>query len=76
MAVTPDEEVANKMGIVWGVRSYVNKGVFKNFNNVEEISRKIALESKIAKRGQYIIVTAGFPLYKGSKTNLLHTIKL
>ena len=76
LAVTPDEEVANKMGIVWGVRSYVNKGVFKNFNNVEEISRQIALESKIAKKGQYIIVTAGFPLYKGSKTNLLHTIKL
>ena len=76
LAVTPDEEVANRMGIVWGVRGYVNKGVFKNFNNVEAVSRKIALETGIAKVGQYIIVTAGFPLYKGSKTNLLHIIKL
>lgn len=76
LAVTQDEGVANRMGIVWGVRSYVDKGVFKNFNNVEGISRKLALESGVAKEGQYIIVTAGFPLYKGSKTNLLHTIKL
>lgn len=76
LAVTQDEEVANRMGIVWGVRSYVNKDVFKNFENVEGISRKIALDSKIAKKGQYIIVTAGFPLYKGSTTNLLHTILL
>ena len=76
LAVTPDERVANRLGIVWGTHGYVNKGVFKNFNNVEEISRKIALETGIAKIGQYIIVTAGFPLYKGSKTNLLHIIKL
>ncbi len=76
LAVTPDEEVANRMGIVWGTRGYVNKGVFKNFNNVESISRKIALETGIAKIGQYIVVTAGFPLLKGGKTNLLHIIKL
>lgn len=76
LAVTQDEDVANRMGIVWGVRSYVNKGVFKNFDNVEAISRKIALESGIAQKGQYVIVTAGFPLYKGSQTNLLHTFRL
>lgn len=76
LAVTPDEEVANRMGIVWGVHGCVNKGVFKNFNNVESVSRKIALETKIACPGQYIIVTAGFPLLKGGKTNLLHIIKL
>ncbi|MBR1604551.1 MAG: pyruvate kinase [Alphaproteobacteria bacterium] len=76
LAVTPHEEVANRMGIVWGTRGYVNKGVFKNFNNVEAISRKIALETGIAKIGQYIVVTAGFPLLKGGKTNLLHIIKL
>lgn len=76
LAVTPDEEVANRMGIVWGVRSYVNKGVFKNFNNVESISRQIAKETGIGKPGQYMIVTAGFPLFKGSKSNLLHVVKL
>jgi len=76
LAVTPDEKVANRMGIVWGTHGCVNKGVFRNFNNVEAVSRKIALETGIAKIGQYIIVTAGFPLYKGSKTNLLHVIKL
>lgn len=76
LAVTPDEKVANRMGIVWGVRGCVNKGVFKNFNNVENISRKIALDTGIAKVGQYIVVTAGFPLFKGGKTNLLHIIKL
>lgn len=76
LAITPDEEVANRMGIVWGTKGFVNKGVFKNFNNVEDISRKIALETGIAKVGQYIIVTAGFPLLKGGKTNLLHIVKL
>lgn len=76
LAVTPDEKVANRMGIVWGVHGCVNKGVFKNFNNVEAISRQIALDTGIAKLGQYIVVTAGFPLYKGGKTNLLHIIRL
>ncbi len=76
LGVTPDEDVANRMGIVWGVRSYVNKGVFKNFNNVEKISRQIAKETGIGKPGQYVVVTAGFPLYKGSKSNLLHIVKL
>lgn len=76
LAVTPNEEVANRMGIVWGVHGCVNKGVFKDFNNVESVSRKIALETGVAKKGQYIIVTAGFPLFCGGKTNLLHIIKL
>ena len=74
IAVTPSIEVAQKMAIVWGEKSFVNKETFKSFDNVENVAVKLAKENGFAKSGDYIIVTAGFPLNKKGRTNLLHTI--
>ena len=76
IAVTPSIEVAQKMSLVWGAKSFVNKETFKSFDNVENVAVKLAKENGFAKSGDYIIVTAGFPLNKKGRTNLLHTIRV
>lgn len=74
LAITPDLEVARRLGIVWGAKSFVNKDSFKNFDKVEDIAKKIAVENGFAKPGQHIIITAGYPLGKKGRTNMLHTV--
>jgi len=76
IAVTPNIEVAQKMALVWGAKSFVNKETFKSFDNVEDVAVKLAKKNGFAKSGDYIIVTAGFPLNKKGRTNLLHTIRV
>ena len=76
LAVTPKVEVARKLGIVWGAKSYINAQPYKSFEKVEAISVKLAKENGYAKTGEHLIVTAGFPLNKRGKTNLLHTIRV
>lgn len=74
LAITPDLVVARRLGIVWGAKSFVNKASFKSFDKVEDIAKKIAVENGFAKPGQHIIITAGFPLGKKGRTNMLHTV--
>lgn len=74
LTITPDLEVARRMGIVWGAKSFVNKASFKSFDKIEDIAVKIAVENGFAKPGQHIIITAGFPLGKKGRTNMLHTV--
>ena len=61
------------MCIVWGVTSYVNKESFKMFSNVEKCAIKYVKKAGLAKDGDHIIITAGFPLNTKGRTNLLHT---
>lgn len=74
LAITPSIDVARKMGIVWGAKSFINKDSFKSFDKVEDIAVKIAVENGFAKPGEHIIITAGFPLGKKGRTNMLHTV--
>ena len=76
VAITPHENVANRMGIVWGVRAVVDPKVFKNFDMIEEIANKHVKSLKIGKKNDYIITTAGYPFGQTLLTNLLHTIKI
>ena len=74
LAVTPDPEVARKMALVWGTKSFLNKESYKSFDKVEEIAIKLVKENGYAKSGDFIIITAGFPLGKKGRTNMLHTV--
>ena len=74
LAVTPDVSVARKMALVWGAKSFINKDSFKSFDKVEDIAVKIAVENGFAHSGDHIIITAGFPLGKKGRTNMLHTV--
>lgn len=74
LAVTPELEVARRMALVWGTTSFLNKESYKSFDKVEEIAIKLATENGFAKSGDFIIITAGFPLGKKGRTNMLHTV--
>ncbi len=74
IAITPDEKVAHQMTLVWGVKSFINKDGFKSFDKIENVAIRIAKESGLAKSGDHIIITAGFPLNTKGRTNMLHTV--
>ncbi len=74
LALSPDIKVARQMVLVWGVKPYVNKKSFEKFSHVEDCAVKHAKESGLAKVGDHIIITAGFPLNLKGRTNMLHTV--
>ena len=76
VAITPHENVASRMGIVWGVRASVDPEVFKNFDQIEAIASKHVKDLGCGKKGEYIITTAGYPFGKTLMTNLLHTVRI
>ncbi|MBR2298986.1 MAG: pyruvate kinase [Alphaproteobacteria bacterium] len=76
VAITPHENVASRMGIVWGVRAVVDTDVFKNFDMIEHIANKHTKALGYGKKGEYIIATAGYPFGQTLMTNLLHTIRI
>lgn len=76
LAITPSLTVARRMGIVWGVKSFVNEEVFHSFEKIEDNATRYVRECGYGKSGAYIIVTAGYPFGRAGLTNLLHTIKM
>jgi len=49
--------------------------VFESFDNIETVSRGVAAEAGLAKKGEYIVVTAGYPFGCVGSTNVLHIVK-
>lgn len=74
LALSPDIKVARQMVLVWGVKPYVNKESFKKFSHVEDCAVRYVKETGLAKSGDHIIITAGFPLNVKGRTNMLHTV--
>lgn len=74
LALSPEIKVARQMVLVWGVKPYVNKESFKKFAHVEDCAVKYARAAGLAKSGDHIIITAGFPLNLKGRTNMLHTV--
>ncbi|MBQ2886146.1 MAG: pyruvate kinase, partial [Alphaproteobacteria bacterium] len=64
------------LNLVWGVRTFIDKKVFGNFDNMETVARGFARISGAASEGEYIVVTAGYPFGKVGSTNVLHIIKV
>lgn len=76
ITVTYSEEVARRMGIVWGVRALVNQEIFKDFSKIDQASKSMVARYNIGKKGDFLIITAGYPLGQKGMTNMLHTLKI
>lgn len=74
LALTPHVEIARRLVLVWGVKPYINTESFKSFEKVEDCAIKAVVKSGLAKSGDHIIITAGFPLNTAGRTNMLHTV--
>lgn len=75
ISVNPSEEVACRLNLVWGVRTYIDKKVFESFDNIETVSRGFARVAGLTEKGDYIVVTAGYPFGRVGSTNVLHIVK-
>lgn len=71
LGLTPDNKVANKMALVWGVQPFVTKKL-KDMTSVSPVAIEIAKDLKLAKKGDSVIMTAGIPLAESGTTNILH----
>ena len=76
LALTPNIEVARRMVLVWGVTPIVTKGIGKDFDKVEGVAIKAALENNFAHPGDRLIVTAGYPFGTAGQTNLIQTVHI
>ncbi len=76
IAITPTEEIAHRLNLVWGVKTFVDKTGFESFDNIETVSRNAVVCECLAKKGEYVVVTAGYPFGRVGSTNVLHIVKV
>lgn len=76
MSINPNEIIARRMNLVWGVKTFIDKKVFESFDNIEKVSRGFARLMDGVKDGDYVVVTAGYPFGRVGSTNVLHTIQI
>ena len=74
VALTPEDKVAQQVALVWGAKPYVKKSYFSSFAKFEDNAVKLVKENGLAKAGDHIIITGGFPLGIKGRTNILHTV--
>ena len=75
LSINPSEEIAFRLNLVWGVKTFIDKKVFESFDNIETVSRGFAKISGLANKGEHIVITAGYPFGKAGLTNVLHIVK-
>ncbi len=67
MALTDTFDTFNKLGLVWGIQPVLTKLPEQQLNEVIKLSNKQALNCKLAKAGDVIVVTSA------SRTNVMAT---
>ncbi|MTK14037.1 MAG: pyruvate kinase [Clostridiaceae bacterium] len=70
IAVTPNEKVARRLALSWGVIPILSRNVDSTDELIEE-STKTALDANYIKKGDLIIVAAGVPVQYSGTTNML-----
>jgi pyruvate kinase len=75
LAVTPSQSVVSRLALSWGVLP-IRKDEPANLEEVFDLAGEAALETKLARRGDLVVVTAGLPLTVPGSTNLvkIHSI--
>jgi len=75
LAVTPSASVVSRLSLAWGVLP-LKEPEPANLEEVFKLASKSALETKLAKRGDLIVIIAGIPLAVSGSTNLvkIHSI--
>jgi len=75
IAFTPDSKIKRRMSLYWGVTPMLIRHLASTDAMIKEVETSL-IYSKIAGKGDSIVITAGSPLGTPGKTNLmkLHTI--
>ena len=71
LGLTPNESVANKLALVWGVFPLKTKQL-REITDVSNLTLHLTKSLNMVKKGDEIVITAGIPFAKKGKTNILH----
>lgn len=75
IAVTDEITVLNGLELTWGLQTLV----IDEYKSIEDVIAKIQrllIENGLAKTGDKVILTWGYPMASGSKTNSIHIMTL
>lgn len=75
ISMTTTEAIANRMALVWGVRSVVVP-TLEDLTDVIPVAVNYVKEAGYAKSDDEIIITAGIPFATHGNTNLIHIAKV
>lgn len=75
LALSPNKETLQKMSLLFGVYS-VEAETMSDLDQVIAKSIKFAKGMNFAKKGDHIIITAGYPLHGKGNTNMIKALKL
>jgi pyruvate kinase len=73
LGMTTSEKTANQMGLIWGVTPVWIKTV-KHIGEVAPLAIENAKQYHLAKRGEQMIITAGYPFGGQGNTNILYIV--
>ena len=71
LGLTPDEKVANKLALVWGVLPLKTKQL-EGITDVSTLTLQLTKSLNMVNKGDEIVITADIPFAKKGKTNILH----
>ena len=71
LALTPRQDTARKMGLLWGVHAVRTKDI-GSFEEMIGKARRMALRHNLTESGRKIIVLAGVPFGTPGSTNVIH----
>ena len=63
------------MGLVWGVHAVETRDV-KDFEEMVEKSKRMALRTQLAQGGDVLVLIAGVPFSTPGTTNVIHVVRL
>lgn len=75
LVLTPRQETARRLGLLWGVHAVQTKDV-ANFEEMVAKAKRMALRHGIAAAGDRVVVCAGVPFGVPGSTNLVHVVRI
>ncbi|MFA5880198.1 MAG: pyruvate kinase [Candidatus Margulisiibacteriota bacterium] len=69
-AFTPNEKILRRLSLFWGVMPFKVK-FYKNYQGLEETVYPLLKKYKLAKKGDIVVVTGGYPIKNCGPTNFL-----
>ncbi|QTG17084.1 pyruvate kinase (plasmid) [Agrobacterium tumefaciens] len=75
LALTPSEQVARQLSLSWGIVSFKADSV-DNYERSVDLAKQAALETRLARKTQQIVIVSGFPFAQKGSTNNLRVTEL
>ena len=78
LSLTPDQGVARKLGLVWGIHTFHLDKLSPKISLREFVDKasEITLREEFAKSGDRIVITVGMPFGQSGTTNLIRIAKI